>query len=221
LGEGAPPCGRTSNPLPHTSSKSTSRTLRPLPFGPSRFGPSQSNNRNSSYRSRQESVFTKYFCFLEGERNRCYTPLTTLPSKFFTKLVQTKNSILVSPTKKVNIAFVHLASESDEVFGWQGVFNFYLLRYRSDEKLDDKYLPYPCLHENFTGYRDNYSYRMFLFLNRFRKELSRRIGPWGIGQAILSDPFFFSCLALPGHHRADRSMEENMFHFVWSACAVF
>jgi hypothetical protein len=112
------------------------------------------------------------------------TPLTNSRSEFITELVQTKNTILVSPTKIVNIAFVHLASdvESDEVFGWQGVFNFYLLRYRSDEKLVDKYLPYPCLHENFTGYRDDYSYRMFLFLNRFRKELSRRIGRWGIGQ---------------------------------------
>jgi hypothetical protein len=112
------------------------------------------------------------------------TALTNSRSEGITELVQTNNFILVSPNKVENIAFVHSAAdvESDRVFGWLGVSNFFLLRYRSDEQLVVDYCPYPCLHDNFSGYSDDYSYRIFLFLNRFRKEIGRRIGRWGIGQ---------------------------------------
>jgi hypothetical protein len=85
-----------------------------------------------------------------------------------------KDFILVSPNKVENMVFVHSASdvESDTVFRWQGISNFYLLWYRSeDEKLvlQNYYLMYPCLHNKFSSYSD-----------QFRKEVSRRIGQWGI-----------------------------------------
>jgi hypothetical protein len=97
------------------------------------------------------------------------------------------NRIMRFP-KVVEVAFCVSATtvSADQVFGLSGIDNLFVLHFRSDHSRISEYkeLLFPCQLPRFTGYSDDFSYRIYLGLRQIGSDFTRKLGRYGMKQGF-------------------------------------
>jgi hypothetical protein len=70
------------------------------------------------------------------------------------------------------------AVSADQVFGLTGINNLFVLRFRSDHSRISEHMEllFPCQLPGFTGYMNDYSFRIYSGLKRIRSDFNKKLG---------------------------------------------
>jgi hypothetical protein len=73
-----------------------------------------------------------------------------------------------------------------QVFGLTGIDNLFIIRFRLDHSWISEHteLTFPCQLPGFTGYLDDYSFRIYLALKRICFDFTKKLGQYGMKQGF-------------------------------------